>query len=41
MWYFFVARSKRNFPAENVRKWNIMDSMQVASVAWKSIRAAL
>lgn len=38
---FFVARNKRNFPAENVRKWNIMDGMQIVSVAWKSIRTAL
>jgi hypothetical protein len=38
---FFVARSKRNIPAENVRKWNIMNGMQVVSVAWKSIKTAL
>jgi hypothetical protein len=38
---FFVARSKRNIPAENVRKWNIRDSMQVVSVEWKSIKTSL
>lgn len=26
---FFIAGSKRNVPAENVRKWNLMDGMQV------------
>jgi hypothetical protein len=30
---FVVARSKRIFPAENVRKWNIVDGMQLVSVA--------
>lgn len=38
---FFVAKSRRNIPAENVRKWNLVDGMQVVSVAWKSIKTAL
>jgi hypothetical protein len=30
---FVVARSKRIVPAENIRKKNIMDGMQLVSVA--------
>jgi hypothetical protein len=38
---FFVARSKRNVPAENERKWNLMDGMHIVTVAWKSNKTAL